>query len=363
LSMSLVPLHETHLSLGAKMGPFGGWDMPIEYTAGTVAEHTAVRTAVGIFDVSHMGKVRILGAGAYAFANSVFTNDIDRIKPGQAQYSMLCNDTGGVIDDLIVYLVSDEEVRFIPNAGNASTVVAHLEKLAPAGIVIENNHLSQGIIAVQGPNASKVVNALGLPTDHDYMAFADAKWNDFAVSICRTGYTGEPGYELVIENAGLVAIWNALLAAGADLGILPCGLGARDTLRTEMGYVLHGQDISPDISPVQARTGWAVGWNKEAFGGKDALTAEKAAGAKRVAWGLLATGRGIPRSHMQVKNASGDVVGETTSGTFSPTLQKGIAMALLSPDVSLGDTLMIDVRGRDLEVVVTKPPFVDSTTK
>lgn len=361
--MSLVPLHETHLSLGAKMGPFGGWDMPIEYTSGTVAEHTAVRSAVGIFDVSHMGKVRILGNGAYAFANSVFTNDLNRIKPGQAQYSMLCNEAGGVIDDLIVYLVSDEEVRFIPNAGNASTVVAHLEKLAPNGIVIENNHLSQGIIAVQGPSASKVVGALGLPTDHDYMAFADAKWNDFAVSICRTGYTGEPGYELVIENAGLVAIWTALLVAGADLGILPCGLGARDTLRTEMGYVLHGQDISPEISPVQAKTGWAVGWEKPEFSGKAALTAEKAAGAKRVAWGLLATGRGIPRSHMQVKTVSGDVVGETTSGTFSPTLQKGIALALLSPEVSLGDTLIIDVRGRDLEVVVTKPPFVDSTTK
>lgn len=361
--MSLVPLHETHLSLGAKMGPFGGWDMPIEYTAGTVAEHTAVRTAVGIFDVSHMGKVRILGDGAYAFANSVFTNDLDRIKPGQAQYSMLCNEAGGVIDDLIVYLVSNEEVRFIPNAGNASTVVAHLEKVAPAGIVIENNHLKQGIIAVQGPNASKVVSSLGLPTDHDYMAFVDAKWNGFDVSICRTGYTGEPGFELVIENAGLVDIWNALLAAGAALGILPCGLGARDTLRTEMGYVLHGQDISPEISPVQARTGWAVGWKKEAFSGKAALTEEKAAGAKRAAWGLLATGRGIPRSHMQVKTASGEVVGETTSGTFSPTLQKGIALALLSPDVLLGDNLVIDVRGRDLEVVVTKPPFVEATTK
>ena len=361
--MPLVPLHETHLSLGAKMGPFGGWDMPIEYSAGTVAEHTAVRNAVGIFDVSHMGKVRILGTGAYAFANSVFTNDLDRIKPGQAQYSMLCNETGGVIDDLIVYLVSDDEVRFIPNAGNASTVVAHLEKVAPSGIVIENNHLKQGIIAVQGPNASKVVNVLGLPTDHDYMAFVDAKWNDFDVSICRTGYTGEPGFELVIENAGLIAIWNAILSAGEAFGILPCGLGARDTLRTEMGYVLHGQDISPEISPVQAKTGWAVGWNKPEFSGKAALTAEKAAGAKRVAWGLLATGRGIPRSHMQVKNSNGEVVGETTSGTFSPTLQKGIALALLSPDVALGDSLVIDVRGRDLEVVVTKPPFVDATTK
>lgn len=361
--MSLVPLHETHLSLGAKMGPFGGWDMPIEYTAGTVAEHTAVRTAVGIFDVSHMGKVRILGEGAYKFANSVFTNDLDRIKPGQAQYSMLCNESGGVVDDLIVYLVSDSEVRFIPNAGNASTVVAVLEKIAPAGIVIENNHLKQGIIAVQGPNAAKVLTALGLPTGHDYMAFVDSKWNDFAVSICRTGYTGEPGYELVIENAGLVAIWEALLAAGADLGILPCGLGARDTLRTEMGYVLHGQDISPEISPVQAKTGWAVGWSKEAFAGKDALVAEKTEGAKRVAWGLLATGRGIPRSHMQVKNSAGDVVGETTSGTFSPTLQKGIALALLAPEVALGDKLVIDVRGRDLEVEVTKPPFVNAATK
>lgn len=337
--------------------------MPIEYTAGTVAEHAAVRTAVGMFDVSHMGKVRILGNGAYAFVNRVFTNDLDRIKPGQAQYSMLCNESGGVIDDLIVYLVSDEEVRFIPNAGNASTVVAHLEKLAPTGIVIENNHLSQGIIAVQGPNASKVLSALGLPTDHDYMAFVDAKWNDFEVSICRTGYTGEPGYELVIENAGLVAIWTELLKAGTDLGILPCGLGARDTLRTEMGYVLHGQDINPGISPVQAKTGWAVGWNKPEFSGKAALTAEKAAGAKRVAWGLLATGRGIPRSHMQVKTISGDVVGETTSGTFSPTLQKGIALALLSPDVALGDTLLVDVRGRDLEVVVTKPPFLATSTK
>jgi aminomethyltransferase len=361
--MAEVPLHSTHLSLGAKMGPFGGWDMPIEYSAGTVAEHTAVREAVGIFDVSHMGKVRILGPGAYEFANSVFANDIDRIQPGSAQYSMLCNEQGGIIDDLIVYLVGPQEVRFIPNAGNASTVVAALEAIAPAGITIENNHLTQGIIAVQGPKSLELMQALGLPTDHDYMAFVDAQWNGFAVTICRTGYTGETGFEIVVENAGLVPLWNALLEQGAAFGILPCGLGARDTLRTEMGYVLHGQDISPEISPVQARTGWAVGWKKEKFAGKDALVAEKEAGPKRVAWGLLATGRGIPRAHMQVKNSAGEVVGETTSGTFSPTLQKGIALALLSPDVVEGDTLVIDVRGRDLEVQVTKPPFVKAQTK
>jgi aminomethyltransferase len=361
--MAEVPLHSTHLSLGAKMGPFGGWDMPIEYTAGTVAEHTAVRTSVGIFDVSHMGKVRILGPGAYEFANSVFANDIDRIQPGSAQYSMLCNEAGGIIDDLIVYLVGSEEVRFIPNAGNAAEVVSVLEKLAPAGIKIENNHLTQGIIAVQGPKSIEVMQALGLPTDHEYMAFVDATWNGFAVSICRTGYTGEHGYELVVENDALVPLWNALLEAGSAFEILPCGLGARDTLRTEMGYVLHGQDISPDISPVQAKTGWAVGWKKENFAGKSALVAEKEAGPKRVAWGLAATGRGIPRAHMQVKNLNGEIVGETTSGTFSPTLQKGIALALLSPSINEGDSLVIDVRGRDLEVQVTKPPFVNAQPK
>lgn len=361
--MAEVPLHSTHLSLGAKMGPFGGWDMPIEYAAGTVAEHTAVREAVGIFDVSHMGKVRILGPGAYEFANSVFANDIDRIQPGSAQYSMLCNERGGIIDDLIVYLVGPEEVRFIPNAGNATEVVAVLEAAAPAGITIENNHLKQGIIAVQGPKSPELMQALGLPTDHDYMAFVDANWNGFAVTICRTGYTGETGFELVVENAGLVPLWEALLSAGAEFGILPCGLGARDTLRTEMGYVLHGQDISPEISPVQARTGWAVGWKKDGFAGKAALVAEKESGPSRIAWGLLAIGRGIPRSHMQVKNAAGEVVGETTSGTFSPTLQKGIAMALLAPSISEGESLVIDVRGRDLEVQVVKPPFVRVQTK
>jgi aminomethyltransferase len=361
--MPEVALHANHLALGAKMGPFGGWDMPIEYTAGTVAEHTAVRTAVGLFDVSHMGKVRILGPGAYDFANSVFANDLARIKPGQAQYSMLCNESGGIIDDLIVYLVSNEEVRFIPNAGNASTVVAYLKKIAPAEIVIENDHLTQGIIAIQGPKSAELLKSLELPTDHEYMAFVDATWNGFAVSICRTGYTGEHGYELVIENAGLGSLWDTLLGNGETFGVLPCGLGARDTLRTEMGYVLHGQDISPDISPVQARTGWAVGWSKPAFAGQDALIAEKEAGPSRVAWGLLATGRGIPRSHMQVKNLAGEVVGETTSGTFSPTLQKGIALALLNSEVSVGDNLVIDVRGRDLEVVVARPPFVNATTK
>jgi len=361
--MTDVPLHSTHIALGAKMGPFGGWDMPIEYSAGTVAEHTAVRNAVGVFDVSHMGKVRIVGEGSYAFANSVFANDLDRIQPGSAQYSMLCNENGGIIDDLIVYLVSDTEVRFIPNAGNASAVVAALEAVKPDGIEIRNLHNEQGILAIQGPKSAELLQQLGLPIDHEYMAFADATWDGFDLSVCRTGYTGEHGYEIVIANDGLLPLWEALFAVGESFGVLPCGLGARDTLRTEMGYVLHGQDISPEISPVQARTGWAVGWTKEMFAGRDALVAEKAAGPKRLAFGLAALDRGIPRSHMTVKNVVGDVVGETTSGTFSPTLQKGIALALLDPSVSYGDSLIVDVRGRDLNVEVVKPPFLAASTK
>lgn len=361
--MPEVALHSKHLALGAKMGPFGGWDMPIEYTAGTVAEHTAVRTAVGIFDVSHMGKVRILGEGAYAFANSVFANDLDRIAPGQAQYSMLCNEAGGIIDDLIVYLVSDTEIRFIPNAGNASTVVAELEKVLPAGLTLENNHLAQGILAVQGPKSVDVIRALGLPADHDYMAFADATWQGHELTVCRTGYTGEHGYEIVIGNAGLPDLFDAILESGQAFGILPCGLGARDTLRTEMGYPLHGQDISPEISPLEAKIGWAIGWKKEKFAGRDALLKQKEAGAARTAVGLLANDRGIPRGHMEVKDADGNVIGETTSGTFSPTLQKGIALALVKPGVAEGDVLSVDVRGRALSVTVTKPPFVQANTK
>ena len=345
------------------MGPFGGWDMPIEYSSGTVAEHTAVRTAVGVFDVSHMGKLTIAGSGARAFVNGVVTNDLDRIGPGQAQYSMLCNDAGGIIDDLIVYLVSDDEVRIIPNASNASTVAAALSDVCPSGVAVHNHHLDKGILAVQGPRSIEVLQALGLPTDHEYMAFVDATWKGHELTVCRTGYTGEHGYELVVPNDALINLWDALLAEGEAFGMLPCGLGARDTLRTEMGYPLHGQDISPDITPVQARTGWAVGWNKPAFAGRDALIAQKEAGAPTLAWGLLATGRGIPRGHMEVKNSDGQVVGHTTSGTFSPTLQIGIALAQLDPSIALNDELIVDVRGRELAVKVVKPPFVTPSTR
>ncbi len=357
------PLHDRHLALGAKMADFGGWDMPIEYPGGgVVAEHTAVRTAVGLFDVSHLGKASVQGPGAVDFVNACLTNDLRRIGPGQAQYTMCCDASGGVVDDLIAYVKADDDVFLIPNAANTAEVVRRLAEEAPEGVAVENLHQAYGILAVQGPRADEVLEALGLPTDHDYMGFVEADWEGRPVIVCRTGYTGERGYELVPRWDDTPALWDALTEAMRPLGGLPCGLGARDTLRTEMGYPLHGQDLSLDISPVQARAGWAVGWKKDAFWGRDALVTEKAAGPRRVAWGLLVTGRGIPRAHCSVLRG-GEVVGEVTSGTFSPTLRQGIALALLGPEAGLGDEVVVDVRGREVTASVVKPPFVQVQTR
>lgn len=364
------PLNDAHLSLGATMGSFGGWSMPISYggsresgTAGgggVIAEHTAVRTAVGVFDVSHLGKATVVGPGAAAFVNSCLSADLGKINPGQAQYTLCCNSSGGVIDDLIAYLVSDDEVFLVPNAANTASVVAALKAAAPAGIEITDRHREFGVIAVQGPRSTEVVATAGLPTDLEYMSWRDGEYAGLPVRVCRTGYTGEHGYELLPAWDGARPLWDALLAAATPIEGRAAGLGARDTLRTEAGYPLHGQDLSPEISPVQARAGWAVGWKKDAFFGKDALLAEKAAGPKRTLRGLQALEKGVLRPHQHVVDVDGNSLGETTSGTFSPTLAKGIALALIDTAVGVQDgaELAVDVRGRRLRVQVVKPPFV-----
>jgi aminomethyltransferase len=366
------PLHDAHLALGATMAPFGGWQMPIHYGgsrrpgittgAGVVAEHAAVREVVGVFDVSHLGKAVVAGPGAAEFVNRCLTADLRKIGHGQAQYTLCCTASGGVIDDLIAYLVSDNEVFLVPNAANAGSVVAALQAVAPDGIEITDRHSEFGVIAVQGPRSADVLATVGLPTDLEYMAWVDSRFAGAPVRVCRTGYTGEHGYELLPTWDAAPELWAALLAAAEPLGGRPAGLGARDTLRTEMGYPLHGQDLSPEISPVQARAGWAVGWQKKAFFGRQALLAEKADGPRRTLRGLLALDKGVLRSHQQVVDADGDPLGETTSGTFSPTLGKGIALALLetAAEVQDGDEIAVDVRGRRLRVQVVKPPFVAS---
>jgi aminomethyltransferase len=358
-------LHAHHVALGAKLADFGGWEMPIEYPGGGVLrEHEAVRERVGLFDVGHLGKLAVRGPGAAAFVDACLTNALERIGPGQAQYTLCCDDaTGGVVDDLIVYLRGDDDVLLVPNAANCAEVARRLSAAAPDGVAVTDLHDRFGVLAVQGALSDEVLSELGLPVGHPYMSFVDTTWNGAAVTVCRTGYTGEPrGYELLPTAEGTPALWEALLAAVRSRDGLPCGLGARDTLRTEMGYPLHGHELTLDITPVQARAGWAVGWRKPAFWGRDVLLAEREGGADRQAWGLLALERGVPRADLTVLSAAGEPIGRTTSGTFSPTLKQGIALALLDRSAAEGDEVGVDVRGRSLRCRVVRPPFVKLAT-
>src|SRR6201986_19394 len=265
--------------------------MPVSY-AGTVSEHNATRNAVGLFDVSHLGKALVRGPGAAQFVNSALTNDLNRIQPGKAQYTLCCNESGGVIDDLIAYYVGPDEIFLVPNAANTAAVVAALKDAAPPELTITDEHRSYAVLAVQGPRSTDVLTELGLPTDMDYMGYADAEYDGVLVRVCRTGYTGENRYELLPPRGSAAVVFAALHAAVTKAGGQLAGLGARDTLRTEMGYPLHGHELAADISPLQARCGWAIGWKKDAFFGRDALLAEKAAGARRRLAGVRGVGGG-----------------------------------------------------------------------
>ena len=359
--MKISPLNQKHLDLNAKMADFGGWMMPIEYPgAGVLAEHAAVRERVGIFDVSHLGKASVRGVGALEFLNKCLTNDLTKIHDGSAQYTLLCTPEGGVVDDLIAYRNSETDFFLVPNASNTSDVVSVLQLHAPAGITVTNLHNEYAVLAVQGPLAPKVLEALGINTDIDYMAFSHVNIAGADVILCRTGYTGELGYELLPQTKDAVAVWDALVQAIAPLEGLICGLGARDTLRTEMGYPLHGHELSLEISPVEASASWAVGWKKEEFLGSEVLIEQKSGAVQRKSVAIKSLDRGIPRAGMNVKNSQGEVVGVVTSGTFSPTLKHGIALALVSKEISVGDQLVVDVRGRESQSEVVKLPFVTS---
>lgn len=365
------PLDAWHRAAGAKMAEFGGWNMPIDYPAsaggGVLREHAAVRTAVGCFDVSHLGKLIVRGPGAAAFVDSCLTNSLSRISPGQAQYTLCCDEaTGGTVDDLIAYLRGDDEVLLVPNAANAAEVARRLRDAAPAGVQVTDVHRDFAVLAVQGPLSSAVLERVGLPVPARYMSFLDAEYTGRSLSVCRSGYTGERGYELVVTAAGATTLWTELIAAATALGGRACGLGARDTLRLEMGYPLHGHELSLAISPLQARLGWAVGWDKPAFWGRAALLAERQRGPTRLLWGLRATDRSIPRAGCLV-SVPGSVpgsVGEVTSGSFSPTLQVGIGLGLLAAGaVEPGTPVRVDLRGRPAAFEVVRPPFVPASPR
>jgi len=362
--MKNSPIAAKHLELNAKMADFGGWLMPIEYPkTGVIQEYNSVRTQVGVFDVSHLGKISVIGEGSLEFLNTALTNDLNRIIPGQAQYTLICNDNGGVIDDLIVYQNSASNFFLVPNASNNAAVFKVLKLTAPSQITVSNLHEDFAVFAVQGPKSVSMLDSLGIDTDIDYMQFLNAKIGDSELIVCRTGYTGELGFEIIPSWQNAEKVWSQLMQAAEKFNGTACGLGARDILRTEMGYPLHGHEISLSISPVEASASWAVAFDKADFTGKEVLKNQKQNGTKLKLKAILATDRAIPRKDMQVKNASGEIVGFVTSGTFSPALKKGIGLALINSDISKGDKVLIDVRGKDSVFEIVSLPFVPSKVR
>jgi glycine cleavage system T protein (aminomethyltransferase) len=357
------PLEAEHRALGAHMAPFAGWLMPIEYK-GTLAEHRAVREAVGLFDLTHLGKVMVEGPQSLDLLQRVFTNDLSRVDTGGAQYNMVLNERGGIVDDLIVYRIREQQYLVVPNAANTTKVHKALLDHASRGVdVVLRTDLC--LIAPQGPRSFELVGKF-FPdaTSLEYMHGREMAYGSQPAVVSRSGYTGERGFELFVPETLAGELWRGLLRVGDPLGIEPAGLGARDTLRLEMGYPLHGNDISEERTPLEAGLSWAVAMDKGAFVGRDALLAQKEAGIPSRLWGLRMKARPIPRPHYAVI-ADGEQVGETTSGTFSPTLKVGIALAYLAPRerFKAGDEVQIDVRGRSGAAEVAKPPFVDSSPR
>lgn len=344
------------------MSEFGGWLMPLEYEGGgALPEHAAVRGAVGVFDVSHMGVLTVTGDGSVAALNGVLTNDLERIDPGSAQYTLLCDESGGVLDDMIVYRRSDG-IDLVTNAGNTEAVESALRARLGRAAAMADRSALVALIAVQGPRSPLVMEALGLPADLPFMGFRDAGFSGHGKGmVARSGYSGEVGYEVFVPVSAAVELWRRAVAAATAHGGRACGLASRDILRTEMGYPLYGHELSADISPLEAGLGWAIGWGKDRFLGKAALEDERRAGSRRRLQGLVLQERRIPRAGMAVVTAHG--AGVVTSGTYSPGLGGGIALALLPAAVRIGDDVSVDIRGRLSAAAVVPLPFVDSNPR
>jgi aminomethyltransferase len=355
------PLEALHRDLGAKLGPFGGWLMPIEY-AGVLSEHRAVRERVGLFDLSHLGKLDVVGPAAFEALQGLFTNDLGRLEVGRAQYHHMLNDAGGVEEDLFVYRLGQERWFVVPNASNTDKVV---DAIRGAGAEVDD-HDGWVFLGVQGPRSHAVVGALW--PDAVELAFRGCRTVERSgseVVLARTGYTGERGYELFADARIAEDLWRAISEAGAGVGVEPCGLGARDVLRLEMGYPLYGQDLGPDRTTFEAGLDFAVSLDKGDFVGRDALIRQREEGLPSRLFGIRTRDRRhIPRAHQQV-DADGRAVGEVTSGTFSPLLGVGIALAYLSPAEGFeqGSEVEVDIRGRSAPANVVRPPFVDRSPR
>jgi aminomethyltransferase len=343
--MQRSPLDAEHRALDAKLVPFGGWEMPLAYAEGTVAEHRRCRTDAVAFDVSHLGTVRVSGPEALDRLQRTLTNDLGRIGPGRAQYTHLLDaDDASVVDDIIVWWLDDETFDVMPNASNTGGVVD--------AIGGDDVTASRAVVAVQGPQArARLATVAAEAAEVPRFGVRRFAWRGVDCTVAGTGYTGEDGVECAVPAEVAPAFWQAVL----DAGVAPAGLGARDTLRLEAGLPLHGQELGPGITPLQANLGWVVRWDTD-FRGKDALAAERERGVARRLRGLLCEGRRPPRTGNPVR-LGGVEAGEVTSGNFSPMLERGIALAFLPPDVEDGAQVEIDVRGSVVPATVTTPPF------
>ncbi|MEW8505643.1 MAG: glycine cleavage system aminomethyltransferase GcvT [Candidatus Thiodiazotropha sp.] len=348
-------LYDTHKTMGARLVPFGGWDMPLHYGS-QLDEHHYVRRDAGMFDVSHMTVVDIKGADVNAFLRYLVANDVDKLKqPGKALYTCMLNETGGVIDDLIVYYLDDAWYRLVVNAGTTEKDLAWLEKQSAAYSVTIKPRRDLAMIAVQGPNArSKALPLLSSSLQQrgaelkPFNAVADGDW-----FLARTGYTGEDGFEIMVPGDLAAEFWRRLHAAGVE----PCGLGARDTLRLEAGMNLYGSDMDEETSPLESGLGWTIAWepSERDFVGRSVLERQRNDGAKRRFVGLVLTGRGVLRNHLKLYDGEKEI-GEITSGGYAPTLERSIAFARVLPDV--GDECDVEIRGKRVRAQLVKPPFV-----
>jgi aminomethyltransferase len=356
-----TPLYDAHLALGAKIVPFAGFEMPVQYPTGITREHEAVRSGAGMFDVSHMGEFLVEGPGALAFVSFVTTNDPAQLALGQVQYSVFCLPDGGIVDDLLVYRMEEQRFRLVVNGANIDKDWAHVVGLAgDFDVELTDESDDIGLIALQGPAAETILQPL---VDVDlapmgFYWFAEGHVDGAPGVISRTGYTGEAGFELYLPPAATRSVWDRLLERGEEHGLIPAGLGSRDSLRLEMGYALYGNDIDDQTSPLEAGLSWLVKLGKDSFVGRDALVAQKEAGLTRRLRGFRLAERGFPRPGYDVIYG-GQAVGPVRSGTLSPTLGSGIGTAYLSPDARPGDPISVRIRDRDISGEVAPMPFYD----
>ena len=356
MGLRRTPLYETHVALGGKMVPFAGWEMPIQYPMGIVGEHRAVRGAAGLFDLSHMGEFLFSGPNAGSAIDRMVSSDIAGLEVGQARYGLLTNEQGTIVDDVIVYRLAPTEYMMVVNAANIDKDAAHVKAHLAPDVRFADRSVETALIAIQGPKAAAILGRL-TPAAGSLAGFGVTS-TDVAgakATIARTGYTGEDGFEVFVPNADAARVWDALLAAGSGDGLVPIGLGARDTLRLESRYSLYGNEIDETTDPIEAGLGWTCKLDKE-FVGRDRIAAAKEAGPKRRVVGLVVDG-GVAR-HGHAVTQDGKPVGRVTSGTFGPTVGKNIALAYVPAALSkVGTTLAVRIRERDVPATVVRTPF------